>query len=57
MIVSHGKTEYMSVNERETSGIVRLQRAEVVKMQAFKYLQLYRAAETVKEIKNRVQVR
>ena len=35
MKVSRSKTEYMCVNERETSGIVRLQGAEVVKVQEF----------------------
>ena len=35
MKVSHSKTEYMCVNE--TSAIVRLQEAEVEKVQEFKY--------------------
>ncbi|KAK3543252.1 hypothetical protein QTP70_014085, partial [Hemibagrus guttatus] len=38
MKVSHSKTEYMCVNEREGSGIVRLQGEEVKKVQEFKYL-------------------
>ncbi|KAK3538606.1 hypothetical protein QTP86_007674 [Hemibagrus guttatus] len=38
MKVSHSKTEYMCVNEREGSGTVRLQGEEVKKVQEFKYL-------------------
>ncbi|KAK3563951.1 hypothetical protein QTP86_006275 [Hemibagrus guttatus] len=38
MKVSRSKTEYMCVNEREGSGIVRLQGEEVKKVQDFKYL-------------------
>ncbi|KAK3552184.1 hypothetical protein QTP86_005113 [Hemibagrus guttatus] len=38
MKVSHSKTEYMCVNEREGSGTVRLQDEEVKKVQEFKYL-------------------
>ncbi|KAK3513352.1 hypothetical protein QTP70_012352 [Hemibagrus guttatus] len=38
MKVSHSKTEYMCVNEREGSGTVRLQGEEVMKVQEFKYL-------------------
>ncbi|KAK3554768.1 hypothetical protein QTP70_033463, partial [Hemibagrus guttatus] len=38
MKVSHSKTEYMCVNEREGSGTVRLQGEEVKKVQKFKYL-------------------
>ncbi|KAK3558849.1 hypothetical protein QTP86_030444, partial [Hemibagrus guttatus] len=38
MKVSRSKTEYMSVNEREGSGTVRLQSEEVKKVQEFKYL-------------------
>ena len=37
MKVSHSKTRYMCVNKRE-SGIVRLQGAEMVKVQKLKYL-------------------
>ncbi|KAK3530789.1 hypothetical protein QTP70_002822 [Hemibagrus guttatus] len=37
MKVSHSKTEYMCVNEREGSGTVRLQGEEVKKVQEFKY--------------------
>ena len=37
MKVSRSKIEYMCVNKMETSGIVRLQGAEVVKVQTFKY--------------------
>ena len=36
MKVSDSKTKYMCVNQRETSGIVRLQGAQVVKVQEFK---------------------
>ncbi|KAK3556885.1 hypothetical protein QTP70_022382, partial [Hemibagrus guttatus] len=38
MKVSHSKTEYMCVNEREGSGTVRLQGEELKKVQEFKYL-------------------
>ncbi|MCJ8739511.1 hypothetical protein PDJAM_G00048000 [Pangasius djambal] len=38
MKVSHSKTEYMCVNEKEGSGTVRLQGEEVKKVQEFKYL-------------------
>ncbi|KAK3543486.1 hypothetical protein QTP70_023211, partial [Hemibagrus guttatus] len=38
MKVSHSKTEYMCMNEREGSGTVRLQGEEVKKVQEFKYL-------------------
>ncbi|KAK3558989.1 hypothetical protein QTP86_000117 [Hemibagrus guttatus] len=38
MKVSRSKTEYISVNEREGSGTVRLQGEEVKKVQEFKYL-------------------
>ncbi|KAK3561612.1 hypothetical protein QTP86_010688 [Hemibagrus guttatus] len=38
MKVSHSKTEYTCVNEREGSGTVRLQGEEVKKVQEFKYL-------------------
>ena len=36
--VSRSNTEYMCVNEKETSGRVRPQGAEVMKVQEFKYL-------------------
>ena len=39
---------YMCVNKRETSGIVRLHEAEVVKEQEFKE-KLFRAVEIVEE--------
>ena len=38
MKVSRSKTEDTCVDERETGGRVRLQGAEVVKVQEFKYL-------------------
>ena len=36
MKVSHGKTEYMCVNERNPRGTVRLQGAEMKKVEDFK---------------------
>ena len=38
MKVSTSKTEYMFMNEKGNSGTVRLQGAEVVKVDEFKYL-------------------
>ncbi|KAK3537270.1 hypothetical protein QTP70_007006 [Hemibagrus guttatus] len=57
MKVSHSKTEYMCVNEREGSGTVRLQGEEVKKVQEFKYLgsTVQSNGECGKEIKKRVQ--
>ncbi|KAK3525135.1 hypothetical protein QTP86_018096, partial [Hemibagrus guttatus] len=57
MKVSHSKTEYMSVNEREGSGTVRLQGEEVKKVQEFKYLgsTVQSNGESGKEVKKRVQ--
>ncbi|KAK3557572.1 hypothetical protein QTP70_030500 [Hemibagrus guttatus] len=57
MKVSHSKTEYMCVNEREGSGTVRLQGEEVKKVQEFKYLGLtvQSNGECGKEVKKRVQ--
>lgn len=39
MKVSRSKTEYMCVNKRENSGMLRFQGAEMVKVQEFKYLE------------------
>ncbi|KAK3532178.1 hypothetical protein QTP86_009192 [Hemibagrus guttatus] len=57
MKVSHSKTEYMCMNEREGSGTVRLQGEEVKKVQAFKYLgsTVQSNGKCGKEVKNRVQ--
>ncbi|KAK3513060.1 hypothetical protein QTP70_000945 [Hemibagrus guttatus] len=57
MKVSHSKTEYMSVNEREGSGTVRLQGEEVKKVQEFKYLgsTVQSNGECGKEVNKRVQ--
>ncbi|MCJ8736297.1 hypothetical protein PDJAM_G00257340 [Pangasius djambal] len=57
MKVSHSKTEYMCVNEREGSGTVRLQDEEVKKVQEFKYLgsTIQSNGECEKEVKKRVQ--
>ncbi|KAK3556387.1 hypothetical protein QTP70_007995 [Hemibagrus guttatus] len=57
MKVSHSKTEYMSVNEREGSGTVRLQGEEVKKVQEFKYLgsTVQSNGECGKEVKKQVQ--
>ncbi|KAK3571518.1 hypothetical protein QTP86_012862 [Hemibagrus guttatus] len=57
MKVSHSKTEYMCVNEREGSGTVRLQGEEVKKVQKFKYLgsTVQSNGECAKEVKKRVQ--
>ncbi|KAK3543159.1 hypothetical protein QTP70_011954 [Hemibagrus guttatus] len=57
MKVSGSKTEYMCVNEREGSGIVRLQGEEVKKVQEFKYLgsTVQSNGECGKEVKKRVQ--
>ncbi|KAK3549760.1 hypothetical protein QTP86_007759 [Hemibagrus guttatus] len=57
MKVSHSKTEYMCVNEREGSGTVRLQGEKVKKVQEFKYLgsTVQSNGECGKEVKKRVQ--
>ncbi|KAK3532192.1 hypothetical protein QTP86_009297 [Hemibagrus guttatus] len=57
MKVSRSKTEYMCVNEREGSGIIRLQGEEVKKIQKFKYLgsTVQSNGECGKEVKKRVQ--
>ncbi|KAK3570621.1 hypothetical protein QTP86_023816, partial [Hemibagrus guttatus] len=57
MKVSHSKTEYMCVNEREGSGTVRLEGEEVKKVQEFKYLgsTVQSNGECGKEVKKRVQ--
>ena len=38
MKLSHSKTEYMCVNERNPSGTMKLQGAEIKKVEDFKYL-------------------
>ncbi|KAK3573107.1 hypothetical protein QTP86_013217 [Hemibagrus guttatus] len=57
MKISHSKTEYMCVNEREGSGTVRLQGEEVKKVREFKYLGsiVQSNGECGKEVKKRVQ--
>ncbi|KAK3538358.1 hypothetical protein QTP86_000551 [Hemibagrus guttatus] len=57
MKVSHSKTEYMCVNEREGSGTIRLQGEEVKKVQVFKYMGSAAKSngECGKEVKKRVQ--
>ncbi|KAK3543094.1 hypothetical protein QTP70_010647 [Hemibagrus guttatus] len=57
MKVSHSKTEYMCVNEREGSGTVRLQGEEVKKVLEFKFLgsTVQINGECGKEVKKRVQ--
>ncbi|KAK3574346.1 hypothetical protein QTP86_005153 [Hemibagrus guttatus] len=57
MKVSRSTTEYMSVNEREGSGTVRLQGEEVKKVQEFKYLgsTVQSNGECGKEVKKQVQ--
>ncbi|KAK2919151.1 hypothetical protein Q8A73_003522 [Channa argus] len=55
--LSRSKTEYMCVNERDPGGTVRLQGAEVKKVQDFKYLgsTVQSNGECGKEVKRRVQ--
>ncbi|KAK2910488.1 hypothetical protein Q8A73_008203 [Channa argus] len=57
MKLSRSKTEYMCVNERDPGGMVRLQGAEVKKVQDFKYLgsTVQSNGECGKEVKRRVQ--
>ncbi|KAK2887924.1 hypothetical protein Q8A73_019372 [Channa argus] len=57
MKLSRSKTEYMCVNERDSGGMVRLQGAEVKKVQDFKYLgsTVQSNGECGKEVKRRVQ--
>ncbi|KAK2922282.1 hypothetical protein Q8A73_001767 [Channa argus] len=57
MKLSRSKTEYMCVNERDPGGTVRLQGAEVKKVQDFKYLgsTVQSNGECGKEVKRRVQ--
>ena len=57
MKVSHSKTEYMCVNERDTSGRVRLQGEEIKKVEDFKYLgtTVQSNGECGKEVKKRAQ--
>ncbi|KAF7658937.1 hypothetical protein LDENG_00005840 [Lucifuga dentata] len=57
MKVSRSKTEYMAVNERDSSGMVRLQGIEIKKVEDFKYLgsTVQSNGECGKEVKKRVQ--
>ncbi|KAI5086753.1 hypothetical protein C0J45_23264, partial [Silurus meridionalis] len=57
MKVSRSKTEYMCVNEREGSGVMRLQGKEVKKVEEFRYLgsTVQSNGECVREVKKRVQ--
>ncbi|KAI5628469.1 receptor tyrosine-protein kinase erbB-3 precursor [Silurus asotus] len=57
MKLSRSKTEYMCVNEREGSGVVRLQGEELQKVEEFKYLGsiVQSNGECVREVKKRVQ--
>ncbi|KAI5615474.1 gastrula zinc finger protein XlCGF28.1-like [Silurus asotus] len=57
MKVSRSKTEYMCVNEREGSGVMRWQGEEVEKVEEFGYLgsTVQRNRECVREVKKRVQ--
>ena len=58
MKISCSKTEYMCVNERDPSGTVKLQGAEIKKVEHFKYLgsTVQSNGECGKELKKRVQV-
>ena len=57
VIVSRSKTEYMCMNERDSSGTVRLQEAEVEKAHEFKHLRstVQSNRECWKEAKKQVQ--
>ena len=57
MKVSCSKTEYMCVNERNPSGTVRLQGAEIKKVEGFNYLgsTVQSNRECEKEVKKCVQ--
>ncbi|KAI5606596.1 hypothetical protein C0J50_2095 [Silurus asotus] len=57
MKLSRSKTEYMCVNEREGSGVVRLQGEELQKVEEFRYLgsTVQSNGECVREVKKRVQ--
>ncbi|KAI5625322.1 hypothetical protein C0J50_15181 [Silurus asotus] len=57
MKLSRSKTEYMCVNEREGSGVVRLQGEEIQKVEEFRYLgsTVQSNGECVREVKKRVQ--
>ena len=57
MKISHSKTEYMCVNERDPSGRVRLQGEEIKTVEDFKYLgsTVQSNGECGKEVKKRVQ--
>ncbi|XP_051788414.1 uncharacterized protein LOC127529327 [Erpetoichthys calabaricus] len=57
MKISRNKTEYMCVNEREVSGMVRMQGAELAKVDEFKYLgsTVQSNVDCGREVKKRVQ--
>ncbi|XP_051780741.1 uncharacterized protein LOC127527129 [Erpetoichthys calabaricus] len=57
MKVSRNKTEYMCGNEREVSGMVRMQGIELVKVDEFKYLgsTVQSNGDVGREVKKRVQ--
>ncbi|KAI5106426.1 hypothetical protein C0J45_4123 [Silurus meridionalis] len=57
MKVSRSKTDYVCVNEREGSGVLRLQGEEVEKVDDFRYLgsTVQSNGECVREVKKRVQ--
>ncbi|XP_051780460.1 uncharacterized protein LOC127527026 [Erpetoichthys calabaricus] len=57
MKISWNKTEYMCVNEREVSGMVRMHRVELAKVDEFKYLGSTEQSngDCGREVKKRVQ--
>ncbi|KAI5627956.1 hypothetical protein C0J50_3222 [Silurus asotus] len=57
MKLNRSKTEYMCVNEREGSGVMRLQGEELQKVEEFRYLGsiVQSNGECVREVKKRVQ--
>ncbi|KAG2455536.1 POLR protein, partial [Polypterus senegalus] len=57
MKVSRNKTEYMCVNEREVSGMVRMQGVHLAKVDEFKYLEstVQNNGHCGREVKKRVQ--
>ncbi|KAG2462952.1 YSM6 protein, partial [Polypterus senegalus] len=57
MKVSRNKTEYMCINEREVSGMVRMQGVELAKVDEFKYLEstVQSNGDCGREVKKRVQ--
>ena len=55
MKVSRSKTEYMCVNERNTGEIVRLQGADVVKVQECLGMTVQSSRGCGREVKKRVQ--